>query len=65
MLVKALAGGRQITTILQNAETIRLTAPGGIPVSVVGLKRGDKVLVATEDAGRHFGHKIDESILEK
>jgi len=65
MLVKALAGGRQITTILQNAETIRLTAPGGIPISVVGLKRGDKVLVATEDAGRHFGHKIDESILEK
>lgn len=65
MLVKALTGGRQITTILQNAETIRLTSPDGKPVSVVSLKRGDKVLVATEESGRHFGYKIDESIAEK
>ena len=65
MLVKALTGGRQITTILQNAETIRLTSPDGTPVSVIGLKKGDKVLVATEDTGRHFGHKIEESIVEK
>lgn len=65
MLVKALAGGKQITTILQNAETTRLTSPDGTPVSVVGLKKGDKVLVATEDAGRHFGHKIDETITER
>ncbi len=65
MLVKALAGGGQITTILQNAETIRLTSPDGKPVSVVSLKKGDKVLVAAEESGRHFGHKIDESILEK
>ncbi len=65
MLVKALAGGRQITTILQNAETIRLTSPDGTPVSVINLKKGDKVLVATEETGRHFGHKIDESIEEK
>jgi len=65
MLVKALAGGRQITTILQNAETIRLTSPDGTPLSVVGLKKGDKVLVAMEETGRHFGHKIDESITEK
>jgi 3-dehydroquinate synthase II len=65
MLVKALAGGREIATILQNAETIRLTSPDGIPVSVVGLKKGDKVLVATEETGRHFGHKIEESIVEK
>jgi len=65
MLVKALAEGRQITTILQNAETIRLTNPDGKPVSVVSLKKGDKVLVAAEESGRHFGHKIDESIVEK
>jgi 3-dehydroquinate synthase II len=65
MLIKALAGGREITTILQNAETIRLTSPDGIPVSVTGLRKGDKILVATEDTGRHFGHKIDESIVEK
>jgi 3-dehydroquinate synthase II len=65
MLVKALTGGRQITTILQNAETIRLTCPDGNPVSVVSLKKGDKILVAAEENGRHFGHKIEETITEK
>lgn len=65
MLIKALVGDREITTILQNAETIRLTNPEGKPVSIVSLKRGDKVLTATEECGRHFGHKIDETITEK
>ncbi len=65
MIVTALYGEKQITTILQNAETIRLTDPKGNAVSVVSLKRGDKVLVACEESGRHFGHKIAETITEK
>jgi 3-dehydroquinate synthase II len=65
MFIKAEAAGKEITTIVQNAETIRLTDPNGQPVSVVKLKKGDKVLVTIEEAGRHFGHKIDESITEK
>ncbi len=65
MLVKAVVDGTNITTILQNAETIRLTAPDGKPVSVVELEPGDKVMVAVEAGGRHFGHKIDETITEK
>jgi len=65
MLVTAAYGDKQITTILQNAETIRLTDPKGNPVSVVNLKPGDKVLVACEEGGRHFGHKIEETITEK
>ncbi len=65
VLVTAVAGERQITTILQNAETIRLTDPKGKPVSVVTLKPGDKVLVAIEKGGRHFGMQIDETITEK
>ena len=65
MLIKAVVGGRKITTIVQNAETIRLTNPKGKPVSVVSLLPGDKVLVAVEKGGRHFGHKIDETITEK
>ncbi|HUV50194.1 MAG TPA: 3-dehydroquinate synthase II [Anaerolineae bacterium] len=65
MLIKAVVGDLKITTILQNAETIRLTDPEGKPVSVVNLLPGDKVLVAVEECGRHFGHKIDESIMEK
>ena len=65
MLVAAEAGGREIATILQNAETIRLTRPSGEAVSIVTLQPGDEVLVALEETGRHFGHKIQETIVEK
>lgn len=65
MFIKAIVNGKEVTTIVQNAETIRLTNTKGKPVSVVKLKKGDKVLVALEKAGRHFGHKIDETITEK
>ena len=65
MLVAADAGGREIATILQNAETIRLTRASGEAVSIVTLQPGDEVLVALEETGRHFGHKIQETILEK
>jgi 3-dehydroquinate synthase II len=65
MLVTAEADGRQIGAILQNAETIRLTRPDGAAVSIVSLKPGDEVLAALEEAGRHFGHKIQETIVEK
>ncbi len=49
---------------LQNAETIRLTMAGGIPVSVVSLKIGDKILCNRDEAGRHFGMRIVEDIKE-
>jgi len=65
MLVAAAADGQEITAILQNAETIRLTRPHGEAVSIVTLQPGDEVLVALEESGRHFGHKIQETILEK
>ncbi len=65
MLVTAEAEGREIATILQNAETIRLTRPNGEAVSIVTLKPGDEVLAALEETGRHFGHKIRETIVEK
>jgi 3-dehydroquinate synthase II len=65
MLVAAEVDGQEITAILQNAETIRLTRPGGQAVSIVSLQTGDEVLVALEEAGRHFGHKVQETILEK
>lgn len=65
LLVTAKAKSRVLATVLQNAETVRLTAPDGWPVSVVDLKPGAQVLVRTEEGGRHFGHKIEETILEK
>jgi 3-dehydroquinate synthase II len=65
MLVRAVVEGKMVTTIVQNAETIRLTAPDGKPVSVVTLKPGDGVLVSVEAGGRHFGYRIEETITEK
>jgi len=65
MLVEAECKGKNISTILQNAETIRLTQPSGRPISVVELKRGSKVMTFLEEAGRHFGIKIEETIKEK
>jgi 3-dehydroquinate synthase II len=57
--------GREVSIVLQNAETIRLTTPDGKPISVVKLKKGDKVLGYTEKGGRHFGYKVEETIQEK
>ena len=54
----------EFRAVLQNAETIRLTAPGGVPMSVVDLKPGDVVLCRTDEAGRHFGMRIQEEIRE-
>jgi 3-dehydroquinate synthase II len=65
MLVKAVIGDKEISSIVQNAETIRLTDPLGKALSVVSLVPGDKVLAAVEEGGRHFGLKIEESITEK
>ncbi len=57
-------GDRTGAVFLQNAETIRLTAPGGVPVSVVSLRPGDKILCRIDEAGRHFGMRIKEEITE-
>lgn len=65
MLVEAKAGNKKISLVLQNAETIRLVKPNGKPISVVKLKPGDEVLAFVEEAGRHFGMKVEEKIIEK
>lgn len=65
MLVVAEADGVPVKTILQNAETIKLVGKDGIPISVSELKVGDEVLVQYEGMARHFGMKIEETIIEK
>ncbi len=65
LLVEARVGGKVVSAVLQNAETIRLTTPEGEPVSVVKLKEGTKVLTRTEKGGRHFGVAITETISER
>ncbi|KJR43938.1 3-dehydroquinate synthase [Candidatus Magnetoovum chiemensis] len=53
------------SVILQNAETIRIVTPDGKSKSIVSLVKGDKVAIYEEAGGRHFGHKITETIEEK
>ncbi len=65
LLVEATGPNGPVSTILQNAETIRLVGKEGEAISVVKLKPGDEVMGHVEDTGRHFGHKINETITEK
>ncbi|MDP2973332.1 MAG: 3-dehydroquinate synthase II [Deltaproteobacteria bacterium] len=65
VLVEAEESGQNISVILQNAETIRLTQPCGKAISLVDLKEGSEVLVYREALGRHFGVQIDETIVER
>ncbi|MBN1521485.1 MAG: 3-dehydroquinate synthase II [Candidatus Aureabacteria bacterium] len=65
MLIEARIGQSPLSLVLQNAETIRLVKTGGKPVSVVKLKKGDRVLAMAEQSGRHFGIKIEEHIIEE
>ncbi len=65
LLIEATGPNGPVSTILQNAETVRLVDGEGEAISVVKLKPGDEVLGHVEDAGRHFGHKIKETITEK
>lgn len=66
MLIEAqTASGQTVKNILQNAETIKLVSKEGNPVSVAKIKEGDEVLVHVEESGRHFGMKVEETIIEK
>jgi len=65
ILIEADADGRAISLVLQNAETIRLVSPDGKAISATTLAAGDKVLGHIEEAGRHFGMQVDETLIER
>jgi len=65
VLIEANAGGQISSTIVQNAETVRLVTEHGSK-SVSEIKPGDEVLVRVETGGRHFGKRVrGEMIIEK
>ena len=64
LLIEAKAQGATFTTMVQNAETIRLVS-GENSISVTDLKPGDKVTLRIESGGRHFGSSVKETIREK
>jgi len=65
LLIEAGCEGVKGSLLLQNAETIRLTGPDGQGRSVVALEAGDRVLVEVGTAGRQFGMKVTETIVEQ
>jgi len=65
LLVEAESGGQVYKALLQNAETINLVGKDGKPISVAKLKPGDEVLVCIERAGRHFGIRVAETVVER
>lgn len=65
ILIEAEAKGVPISLVLQNAETIRLVSSEGKAVSIANLKKGDKVLGHIERGGRHFGMKVEETLVER
>jgi 3-dehydroquinate synthase II len=56
--------GDRIETLLQNAETIKVSTREGRK-AVTDLEPGDEMLVYYEDVARHFGEAVEESIIEK
>lgn len=64
LLIEAEAAGERYSTIVQNAETIRVFSNGKI-VSVSKLRVGDSIKIHLERGGRHFGVRVRETIKEK
>jgi 3-dehydroquinate synthase II len=62
--VETEAGTDRIETLLQNAETIKVSTPDGRK-AVTDLAEGDDVRVYYEDVARHFGESVEESIIEQ
>lgn len=65
LLVEAVCGDRTGSILVQNAETICLTAADGGGRSVTQLQPGDRVRVALAADGRHFGMPVSETITER
>jgi len=65
LLIEAEYEGKKLSAVLQNAETIRLVKGDGSLISIVDLNKGDEIFGYIEEAGRHFGMKVEETILEK
>lgn len=65
LLVEVEHEGEIYKTLLQNAETINLVSKDGSPISVAKLRPGDEVLIHVEKTGRHFGVKVEETVVER
>jgi 3-dehydroquinate synthase II len=62
--VETEVGGDRIETLLQNAETIKVHTKNG-HTAVTDLEPGDEMALFHQEGARHFGERIEESIIEK
>ncbi|WP_227375610.1 3-dehydroquinate synthase II [Haladaptatus halobius] len=58
------ADGDRVETLLQNAETIKVATRDGRK-AVTDLEVGDEVKLLLEGGARHFGERVEESIIEQ
>ncbi|WP_227355516.1 3-dehydroquinate synthase II [Haladaptatus salinisoli] len=58
------ADGDRVETLLQNAETIKVATRDGRK-AVTDLAEGDEVKLLLEGGARHFGERVEESIIEQ
>ncbi len=65
VLVEAESAGRTFKVLLQNAETINLVDANGNPIPVTRLSPGQELLVLVEAGGRHFGKRVEETLVER
>jgi 3-dehydroquinate synthase II len=65
ILVEVEHEGKSYKTLLQHAETINLVGRDGKPIPVTRLNPGDEVLIYVEPGGRHFGVRVEETLIEK
>jgi len=64
MLIETESNGQRFSTVVQNAETVRLMTKD-TSHSVSDLKEGDEILLRVEEGGRHFGTLVpDEMVIE-
>ena len=65
LMIQAESDGQIITSIVQNAETIRLVTKDGAK-SVTDIEKGDEIKVFFQKGGRHFGKLVkDERVIER
>ena len=66
ILVKAQYEDKEISVYMQNGSQVHLVSPGGTPIPITSLKKGDLVLADIRGVeGRHMGIKYEEKIIEK
>lgn len=65
LLVQAVCGEHSGSLLVQNAETICLTAADGSGVSTTQLQPGQRIRVALAAKARHFGMPVSETLMER